>query len=296
MKGPAAVKVAPQYDGAVIHVIDASRVVKVVSSVLDEANSAEYVAEVQRDQENTRGLFAERRNRPRVPITVAREQRDAAEPQGVQRRRRVATGTGAGGERVGALLQLGGDQLGARCVRATEPVEQRAAGADVARLHDLGLEELVATLGDGPHPRDRDRHELRTRVGGRRARLDLGRQRRAQQALAARALAAAGYKVLEARDGIEGLEIARRHRGPIHALVTDVVMPRMDGRSLAQELASLHRGVRVLYTSGYTHDAVLRYGVEHAEVSFLSKPYSMGDLRAAVSELTAATDAPRDGD
>ncbi len=70
-----AVKVAPQYDGAVIHVIDASRVVKVVSSVLDEANFAEYVAEVQRDQENTRGLFAERRNRPRVPITVAREQR-----------------------------------------------------------------------------------------------------------------------------------------------------------------------------------------------------------------------------
>jgi len=70
-----AVKVAPQYDGPVIHVIDASRVVKVVSSVLDAAGSADYVAEVQRDQENTRGLFAERRNRPRVALPVAREQR-----------------------------------------------------------------------------------------------------------------------------------------------------------------------------------------------------------------------------
>jgi 5-methyltetrahydrofolate--homocysteine methyltransferase len=70
-----AVKIAPQYDGPVIHVIDASRVVRVVSNVLDAAGSADYVAEVQRDQENTRGLFAERRNRPRVALPVARELR-----------------------------------------------------------------------------------------------------------------------------------------------------------------------------------------------------------------------------
>jgi 5-methyltetrahydrofolate--homocysteine methyltransferase len=65
-----AVKIAPQYDGPVIHVIDASRVVRVVSHVLDAAGSADYVAEVKRDQENTRGLFAERRNRPawRLPV------------------------------------------------------------------------------------------------------------------------------------------------------------------------------------------------------------------------------------
>ncbi len=70
-----AVKIAPQYDGPVIHVIDASRVVRVVSHVLDAAGSADYVAEVKRDQENTRGLFAERRNRPRVALPVARELR-----------------------------------------------------------------------------------------------------------------------------------------------------------------------------------------------------------------------------
>ncbi|MBP7685815.1 MAG: methionine synthase, partial [Deltaproteobacteria bacterium] len=70
-----AVKIAPQYDGPVIHVIDASRVVRVVSHVLDAGGSADYVAEVKRDQENTRGLFAERRNRPRVALPVARELR-----------------------------------------------------------------------------------------------------------------------------------------------------------------------------------------------------------------------------
>ncbi|MCA9536636.1 MAG: methionine synthase [Myxococcales bacterium] len=70
-----AVKVAPQYDGAVVHVVDASRVVKVVSSLLDADGHGDYVAKVKADQENTRGLYAERRNRPRVPLSVAREQR-----------------------------------------------------------------------------------------------------------------------------------------------------------------------------------------------------------------------------
>jgi 5-methyltetrahydrofolate--homocysteine methyltransferase len=70
-----AVKIAPQYDGPVIHVIDASRVVRVVSNVLDPVGTEAYVAEVQRDQENTRGLFAERRNRPRLALPLAREQR-----------------------------------------------------------------------------------------------------------------------------------------------------------------------------------------------------------------------------
>ncbi|MFO0616164.1 MAG: PAS domain S-box protein [Polyangiaceae bacterium] len=109
--------------------------------------------------------------------------------------------------------------------------------------------------------------------------------------IAARALLAAGYTVLQACDGVEGLELARRHQGPIHALVTDVVMPRMDGRSLAQALASTHPHIRVLYTSGYPDDAVVRYGVEHQAVSLLSKPYSMSDLRSAVHELLA-TPAP----
>jgi PAS domain S-box-containing protein len=110
--------------------------------------------------------------------------------------------------------------------------------------------------------------------------------------IAARALSAAGYTVLQACDGVEGLELAQRHPGPIHALVTDVVMPRMDGRSLAQTLASLHPSIRVLYTSGYTDDAVVRYGVEHAEVSFLPKPYSMSDLRRSVREILAGFDPP----
>lgn len=95
--------------------------------------------------------------------------------------------------------------------------------------------------------------------------------------VAARALEAAGYTVL----------LAGR---PIHLLVTDVVMPHMDGRSLAEALQSQDGKLRVLYTSGYTDDAIVRYGVQRADVAFLRKPYTLEALRTKVREVLDAAD------
>jgi PAS domain S-box-containing protein len=89
-----------------------------------------------------------------------------------------------------------------------------------------------------------------------------------------RILVQRGYVVLEACDGQEALRVAGQHRGPIHLLLTDVVMPAMGGRQLVEQLSALHPEMKVLYVSGYPDDAVLRHGVREGEVNFLQKPFS----------------------
>jgi DNA-binding response OmpR family regulator len=99
-----------------------------------------------------------------------------------------------------------------------------------------------------------------------------------------------GYRILEARHGAEALEISQRHDGPIHLMVTDVVMPQMSGRELAQRLLPLRPEMRVLYMSGYTDDAIVRLGVLEAGTAFLSKPFTPDALAAKVREVL---DTPR---
>jgi two-component system cell cycle sensor histidine kinase/response regulator CckA len=82
-----------------------------------------------------------------------------------------------------------------------------------------------------------------------------------------------GYTVLEARHGGEALLTCERHQGPIHLMVTDVVMPQMSGRELADRLAPLRRDMKVLYMSGYTEDAMVQYDVADLSVPFLQKPF-----------------------
>jgi CheY-like chemotaxis protein len=94
-----------------------------------------------------------------------------------------------------------------------------------------------------------------------------------------------GYNVLEARHGVEALEISERHQGPIHLMVTDVVMPQMSGRELAQRLQPLRPDMKVLYMSGYTDDAIVRHGVLGAGMAFLSKPFTPDALALKVSEV-----------
>ncbi len=103
--------------------------------------------------------------------------------------------------------------------------------------------------------------------------------------LAYRVLRDHGYTVLEARKGDEALVLAELHEGPIHLLLTDVVMPEMSGREVAQHLLPLRPEIKVLYMSGYTDDTVLRHGVEESEVPFLQKPFTPEVLMAKVREV-----------
>jgi CheY-like chemotaxis protein len=93
-----------------------------------------------------------------------------------------------------------------------------------------------------------------------------------------------GYSVLEAGSAASALALAQQHAGPIHLLVTDVILPRMSGREIAEHLAPQRPGMRVLYMSGYTDDAVVHHGVLSAEVAFLQKPFSIGVLARKVRE------------
>ena len=108
--------------------------------------------------------------------------------------------------------------------------------------------------------------------------------------LARDVLARQGYTVLEARDGDEALVVARRERGVIHLLVTDVVMPGLSGRELATRLHQERPDVRVLYTSGYTERIIMRSGVEQG-LTLLPKPFLPADLLQKVEEILGAQTA-----
>ncbi len=101
-------------------------------------------------------------------------------------------------------------------------------------------------------------------------------------------LVSCGYKVLDAADGNEAVRAAARHHGPIHLLITDVVMPGLSGRAVAEKLAEPRREMRVLFMSGYTDDAVIRHGVLRNGVNFLQKPFSPFGLAAKVREVLDA--------
>jgi PAS domain S-box-containing protein len=98
-------------------------------------------------------------------------------------------------------------------------------------------------------------------------------------------LAHKGYRVLRAPDGQTALELARGHGGEIPLLVTDIIMPGMTGRELAEALARERPGVRTLYISGYTDDAVIRHGVLEAGTPYLQKPFTPDDLARKVREV-----------
>ncbi len=113
----------------------------------------------------------------------------------------------------------------------------------------------------------------------------------AVRSFAARALKLRGYRVLEASGGEEALELVRRHEGAIHLLITDVVMPNMDGPTLVRALKRLRPDMAVIFMSGYAEEAFRRHDENAAELHFLAKPFGLKQLAAKVKDVLSSAPA-----
>jgi nitrogen-specific signal transduction histidine kinase/DNA-binding response OmpR family regulator len=103
--------------------------------------------------------------------------------------------------------------------------------------------------------------------------------------LARQALESQGYSVLDAADGASAIQVSNSHQGPIHLLLTDVIMPGMNGRELALRISSLRPETRVLYMSGYTENAIGHNGTLDEGITLLQKPFTLPALKAKVREV-----------
>jgi PAS domain S-box-containing protein len=104
------------------------------------------------------------------------------------------------------------------------------------------------------------------------------------RALVRNTLTRHGYRVLEAANGAQALDLAARFTGPIQLLLTDIVMPGLSGPDLAERLTRMRPGLRVLYISGYTEEGLTAHGMPGAGVSFLQKPFTLDALARKVRE------------
>ncbi len=105
-----------------------------------------------------------------------------------------------------------------------------------------------------------------------------------------------GYKVIEAADGAAAMQIAVAHEGVIHLLLTDVIMPGMNGRELAQRISEIRPQTKILYMSGYTENVIGHDGTLDAGVSLLQKPFTLRDLKSKVREVLDSTPIIREVD
>ena len=139
---------------------------------------------------------------------------------------------------------------------------------------DMSSERLITPSPDVPN----------AMVGGNETILVVEDDARVRE-LVARSLATCGYHVLVAADGEEAWTLARQIEEKIHLLLTDVVMPRMNGRELSEKLARVHPETRTLFTSGYTENIIAHHGVLDQGIEFLSKPYTLDALASRVRNL-----------
>ena len=110
--------------------------------------------------------------------------------------------------------------------------------------------------------------------------------------LATAILGRLGYRVLAAAHGAEALELAEQHPEPIHLLMTDVVMPGMNGRELSERLLARRPGTAVLFASGYTDDMIVHHGVLGEHLHFIPKPYTLQAVARKVRQVLDAQPTP----
>jgi len=105
-------------------------------------------------------------------------------------------------------------------------------------------------------------------------------------------LQACGYTILEAASGQEAIQLIEQHRDQVHILVSDVVMPGICGREVAEQVHALEPAIKVLFISGYTDDAMLRHGILTSEVAFLQKPFTPSELALKVRKVLDRHETP----
>jgi CheY-like chemotaxis protein len=113
--------------------------------------------------------------------------------------------------------------------------------------------------------------------------------------IAKSALSDQGYQVLEAENGEEAVAVAREHGAPIELVLTDVVMPKMGGRELVEQLRKVRPSIRVLYMSGYTAASIDEQDVVEPGTSFLRKPFALAEMLGKVREVLDGARPTRSG-
>jgi CheY-like chemotaxis protein len=103
--------------------------------------------------------------------------------------------------------------------------------------------------------------------------------------LAQKFLQSYGYRVLAAENGEDALRISKEHEGPIDLLITDVVMPKMNGKETAERLQPLYPRMKIIYMSGYTDDSIVHHGVLAPGLNFIEKPFSPKGLACKMREV-----------
>jgi PAS domain S-box-containing protein len=168
-------------------------------------------------------------------------------------------------------------------------VKQSGGEISVASRPGLGttFRVVLPAIGSGPADRGDAGDDHGCWPGGRETVL-LVEDEEAVRRLVAEILREAGYSVVEAVDGEQALAVAGRHPGPVHLVLTDVVMPRMGGRALADAVSGLLPETRVLYMSGYTTEPAIREGLAADGIAFLQKPFTPDVLVRKVREALDA--------
>jgi CheY-like chemotaxis protein len=163
-------------------------------------------------------------------------------------------------------------------------VTQNGGTIDVESRVGVGTTFRIAfpAVYEGTSPGERTTAGAGARGG---ERILLVEDDEAVRRVAARALRKANYDVLLASDGIEALQLISDDTLGVSAIITDVVMPRMGGGDLAEGVRAIFPEARILFTSGYTNDALSRNGFVESGVSFLQKPYAVEDLLVATRRL-----------
>jgi CheY-like chemotaxis protein len=104
-------------------------------------------------------------------------------------------------------------------------------------------------------------------------------------------LVSRGYTVVTAENGVDALRVSREYSGPIHLMITDVVMPKMSGPQVAIQLAAERPDMKTLFVSGYAENTVLRHGNIDVTERFLSKPFSLSTLANKIRDVLETSES-----